>query len=1086
MGGVVHVGVRTITGLRCHSQSLGLSSLSTRFHDPPHIQLTVLLRALHTWRHTRAEASQARVVYVAGLAVSPTFDVRDNDRLLLLRSNTLLPFVRSSRPSKGKLKSRTPPPSNHLIATLLDLNYHEAVPAFHSNGTSRCDERRASVGIGGVRVSSSKTPKLPLPQPGRTFKSAIVTLTDVLAGYLQHLHPVLTSATVLQDTDADVDTAILKAFPERVQSLLASKGYYPEDVITWAWITTASDAERATLRLSVATIIRTADGNPARPIPTFVFLFLLRRTHINAKTLRVLLVYAWSRLRGVDPPARALFPTGQNDQVAKYQLQVCRNSSEQPRFGPASLPRLDEATIIIMVVRLFRHARQVWIQAIVSIADMIITYVDGNMAYGQVSRLKPRTAARLTLIYNRMLSLLSLPSRVGPFLSVPHYQRAQFNLIKKMGEFKPPLPVTQEGYRAVVKVQLAHKKTASERRWAEDQAKSWPPWREEKLGIDAEEESDKGVSRAVEALNRMREAGYKGEGWEEVAAIYAGWDTDGSPTIQTRTIIRRAPVAQNRRSRGLRDRELPERFQSEQEVHDVWAARLRATRTVQEAWACFLVHEDLRLHFTPDVYEAMFEKLVFENRRVTRPTWERAGSGPNPTHAGLPGDGKELCAAPLSPNEAVYVRSEPPELVDLFDRMIKEGMQPSERGLAFLVSHADSLALGIRFLRSSRLLGAQSLRALIDLGMSSTTQDVSWNMALREVPERIFAAFVSLLCHLPTRILCDVPVRSALGPTVPWEEDLEQSTVAMNPEISPLHKAHTLVHARRPQGRPAWNAFMAALARYGVHFGPSFGRARNSLLHSLMSWKLICDAVRQMQTLNLEIDTQSFQILCVGLEKAVLACLEFRRRLIAGHECYVLPASHPFVQLGNSPFVQLDSEAESLLNTGAAYIKSAFATLVGHDVHVEPRIPAVVDPLSGAIEETLSNEISGLLPSLLSVPGPSQIHAYIRVLGLLQDYQGLLTLARWLATFADELHAVAKEFGAGARLQRRCLIAFRVVLERTWQIGEAEENGDMTASPGAPEEVIVQVRDIMAEAEYWGPWPDDEEVEHYCKGRRHL
>lgn len=1080
MGEVAHIGARIITVFRRCSDCSVLSkivTIPTRFCTaPPHTLWAVHLRALHTWKRTRTKGSHTRVVFVDGPDRSSTLNVQSNARLLLLDPKVALRVVRSSRPSKVKLKTRRPPPSNHLIATLVDLNYHEAVPACYSNS----DWRRVSTARRGTKVSTLKLPKLPLQRPGSIFESAIITLPDVLTRYLQYIHPVLAQAAALQDTDVALDAAILEAFPERVLTLLKSKGYYPEDVVTWAWITTAGDAERATLRLSTATISRTADGQPARPIPTFVFLFLLRRKHINARSLRVLLVYAWSCLRGVEPSPRALFPTGRSGQVARYQVQACQNSSR------ASPLKMDEASIVTMVVRLLRHARQVWIQAVVNIADMIVTYVDGTMEHGQTARLKPRTAARLTLIYNRILSLLSLPSKVGPFLSVPHHQRAQFNLIRKMGEFKPPLAITQEGYRAVVKVQLAHKKTLPERRWAEKKARSWPPWKEEKLGIDAEEKPDEGVSRAVEALNRMREAGYKGDTWEDVAAIYAGWDTDGSPTIQTRAIIRRGPVGRKLRSRDSRERQPSGNSHSEHEVHDVWAARIRATRTVQEAWACFLVHEDLRLPFTPDIYEAMFEKLVFEKIRVKREDCKRADYDLNPSQANLPGDGKEVCAAPVSPNEAVYVRSEPPELEDLFDRMIREGMQPLERCLAFLVSHAGSPELGIKFLRSSRVLGAQSLRVLTDLGMSSRTQDDPQNVALREVPERIFAAFVSLLCRLPTPILCGVAIKPTPDRLMPWDAKSEQSVVASDTWVSPLIKAFDLVYTRRPQGRPAWNALLAALARYGVRFGPSYGRARSAPLQNLISWKLMCDAVRQMRTLNLEVDTQSFQILCVGLEKATLSCLELKRGLWPGHEDCVLPRSHPLVQRGRSEFFQVDSEAESLLNTSAAYIKSAFATLVGHDVHVEPRLPAVVDHLSGSIAEPLPSEMPVLLPSLLSVPGPSQMHAYIRVLGLLQDYQGLLTLARWMAAFADELHAVAKELGSGARLQRRCLIALRVFLERSWEVREREENGDLTASLGAPEELIRQVRDVIAKAEYWGAWPEDEEVELYCKGRRLL
>jgi hypothetical protein len=39
--------------------------------------------------------------------------------------------------------------------------------------------------------------------------------------------------------------------------------------------------------------------------------------------------------------------------------------------------RMDEPTAMVMIVRLLRHARVLWPQAIVSIAAMISTHVDG-------------------------------------------------------------------------------------------------------------------------------------------------------------------------------------------------------------------------------------------------------------------------------------------------------------------------------------------------------------------------------------------------------------------------------------------------------------------------------------------------------------------------------------------------------------------------------------------------------------------------------------------------------------------------------------------------------------------------------------
>ena len=53
----------------------------------------------------------------------------------------------------------------------------------------------------------------------------------------------------------------------------------------------------------------------------------------------------------------------------------------------------------------------------------------------------------------------------------------------------------------------------------------------------------------------------------------------------------------------------------------IWAARIQATRTIDEAWANFLNFKDEMNAGSPpsgscEVYHSMFEKLVFEQRRL--------------------------------------------------------------------------------------------------------------------------------------------------------------------------------------------------------------------------------------------------------------------------------------------------------------------------------------------------------------------------------------------------------------------------------------------------------------------------------------
>src|SRR5947207_8058093 len=308
--------------------------------------------------------------------------------------------------------------------------------------------------------------------------------------------------------------------------------------------------------------------------------------------------------------------------------------------------------------------------------------------------MQPERAQRLCHIYNRILTLLSLPASANPFRAVAIQQQAQFRLLRKMNEFHPKLLVTREGFRALAKVQVAHKKTNAERRWARFKALSWPPWKENKSGVDAESSSAGSLSRAIEVLSRMVESGYNTLTWEKQAQVLAGWDTDRSPTIQRRKLLDRPPLIRSIAS--LDDGLLvdPDRD------HEIWAARISATRTVKEAWACFCSFEKNcptdGLHFsrpTPErlaPWHAMFERLFYSGKEI-------------PGDHIDPGDGKETYPEPISPHDFLYVPTEPPSVSDLFNRMVAKGLNPAGRLLADLVDHAPTVAEAFKYICQSQL-----------------------------------------------------------------------------------------------------------------------------------------------------------------------------------------------------------------------------------------------------------------------------------------------------------------------------------------------------------------------------------------------
>ncbi|MCJ1425773.1 hypothetical protein MMC29_003673 [Sticta canariensis] len=330
---------------------------------------------------------------------------------------------------------------------------------------------------------------------------------------------------------AGTTTSFLRVFNDENLAWLSGKGYDIRDLTIWDWILTAESAEQAAIRLTALSQHRHSNITAGNPIPTFVLLFLLRRQDFSSRSLRLLLEHAWDRLS--------------HQRSLRGDAEGSAGSLQNKGNGVANqffYSEMSEPTIFLMVVRFLRQARIVWPAAMVSISAMMTKYITGTSIQSDSSPgvFTEQTSARLTFQYNKMLSLLALPSSLNPFTSAIHHQRAQFCVLKRMREFQPALIVTREGCRGVVSVQLALKKTPREREWARRKALSWPPWKEERLGIDSDIGVEHGISRAGEALLREREAGYAARPWEDAARLLTGWDTDYSPTIQTRALIKRA------------------------------------------------------------------------------------------------------------------------------------------------------------------------------------------------------------------------------------------------------------------------------------------------------------------------------------------------------------------------------------------------------------------------------------------------------------------------------------------------------------------------------------------------------------------
>ena len=791
---------------------------------------------------------------------------------------------------------------------------------------------------------------------------------------------------------------------------LEQKGYDATNLVTWDWILSSQSSEEAALRLAfIKNTPINVDAQATYTVPVFVFLLLLQRGDMTARALALCINHA------------------------EHVLE--KNSPSFARLG------LDSITQIIF--RLLRQSRRLWPAACTTITKLWIQYVSLHATNDEQEQgpMSVENSIRFSFLYNRMLSILALPPSMHPFQSLNHRQRAQFMVIRKMSEFSPPLVISREGYRAVSRVQLAHKKTLRERNWANLKRQSWPPWKEDKLGIDASISPEDGNSRATESLSRAREAGYGTLIWEDAAGILAGWDTDHTPTIQTRSLL--GPKAVNERRSNLKIGPLENIVKGRRATATIiWAARIRATRTFKEAWMCFSEGRKSTSRVSSDVYVAMYEKLFYEQSRQRErgfsrfhlQDWEESTSP-------MPGDGRELAASSSAHNEDTYARIPPPTVSAMLRYMAEDKVVLKGSDLAPLLLQVQQYRDGARLLWQSNL-SHRTLQVLLpQKGPDSSNADT----LLKDLPNQLFAAYIDFLCrfgHLLAPPSSDsfernshkLKARRDLNGHIVSAEDLQK-------RYDPLFHAFRLVNIRQPPYRPPWNSLFRALSRQNTIIrAPGAlvcmdgeGRELTLRVQALKKWNTACRLQDHMSAINLELDFEGFRLLCLILENATEAARKF---------------------YDASTTMELKQEAQAILKAGLVYLKMRFQTLV-HPIATA--IPAEADSILRG---------SPSLPRLVESPHPAHLHAYIRVLGLQGDFTGLLDLVRWMAENNSEINGVAQETMNGRKMLRRCLVAVRVFLESQ---GNANEMQD--------------ARNIIIGKFGWGGWPTSEEVDIYTHGQ---
>ncbi|TGO55129.1 hypothetical protein BCON_0096g00220 [Botryotinia convoluta] len=438
----------------------------------------------------------------------------------------------------------------------------------------------------------------------------------------------------------------------------------------------------------------------------------------------------------------------------------------------------------------------------------------------------------------------------------------------------------------------------------------------------------------------------------------------------------------------------------------VWSSRITATRDVQEAWSAFKSFQRLGGTPTSSIYHAMMEKVEAENRRAGRSRMIDV----------IPGEGKEVLP-PSVDNFSDFYKEElrPPSSIDfLYETMMSAGVRPQSDCLNFLISHARGIPDGIKYLRES---GQRRTFLKYIVGQNA---DPPAKITSAEI--RIIHAFVTLLCRCTDKLIPQASPYSEISMSKDLKGLHENFADVINDinanetmprtlprsrksGINPLSHALELIRTSQTRYKPTWYAVFNALARPGITIDPNIiGDPQDDV----NSWRISAAVLQDFHDAGLELEPNGFQFICRGLEKAMVASSR-------------MDQESPFaddVLLVKDEFAKLSSTSFDI----------GLPTLA-HDLHSK---------LHGAV-----------------------LHAYVRVLGLAEDFEGIKAVVEWMVLHHERLMTEAKWSCNGHELLKRTLIAAKVFCNGTSYEEEA--------------------RILVEGAEGWA-WPTDQDVRIYVEG----
>lgn len=778
-------------------------------------------------------------------------------------------------------------------------------------------------------------------------------------------------------------------------------------MVRWAWVLSPSTNEEAAERF-----LSSENDNPM-----FLLLEILRRDVSRVKTLKHLLKYSWELVISKSLSKHTASSGSGIKMQTSCSIESVSSSHEKDLRWQDHI--LSENAMLMLWTRLLRLVLLRWPAALVSLAHMVRPIMLSTYGFGPNDQLvlDSPTHKKACRLFNIMIHRLSIPATIEPHKSMIYNWTAQKVLLSLAEDFTPPLVLSRSSYRSIAQVLTLQKKSDMELKVVRLQKRSWPPWRMDQDGMDARRPHDADHSRAVSVLMRAKDSGFQLASKELSLMIMGGQEPDGTPTIQSR----------DRTWHGKQSSLTGIALRSNE-----WAAKIFATRDVQEAWSAFSRFQERGGKPSSFMYYAMLQKVEYDLKRF-RGRYDELDV--------LPGNGKEVLA-PANDNFTAYYQQslQPPTKDDLYNQMLEQGHRPAGGLLNFLIRNARTPDQAFQYLQDSGMN-----QGVIEF--LTEAKVIEPEFLKHHLRPSTLTAFLSFICRFAPRAVSDIVDDQGTPLDAEVSSDVSKSTKKMTivefkgnvrwSSSSPLRLALDLLRLSHSQHRPAWYVVFRVLGYKGVIINRKYaGQALNDIL----AWRISEATLSDFHSRGMELDPLGFLFICKGLEKAFWATQELIKRRRIRRE-----TEREHGNLGEkdeskrAPQANLEDKASLDLTSSKLQIMKEF----------------------WAISKSSEADEVYHIPTLLHSIGGVHIHAYVRIVGIMEDHTEILNVLKWMAYNHTALQDISLNSNNGSRMFRKALVAMKTFLHDTEHEAEAKE--------------------LIDNAGIWGGWPSADEAQEYAR-----